>query len=30
MFNSVNFASLGFATVEGAVVRGHAVAFATP
>ena len=30
MFNSVNFASLSFGTLEGTVVRGHAVAFATP
>jgi hypothetical protein len=30
MFNSVNFAGLSFGTVEGAVVRGHAVAFAAP
>jgi hypothetical protein len=30
MFNSVNFAGLSFSTLEGSVVRGHAVAFAAP
>jgi hypothetical protein len=30
MFNSVNFAGLSFGTLEGSVVRGHAVAFAAP
>ena len=30
MFNSVNNASLSFSSVEGAVVRGHAVNYAAP
>jgi hypothetical protein len=30
MFNSVNYASLSFGTLEGAVVRGHAVSYAAP
>jgi hypothetical protein len=30
MFNAVNFSSLSFGTLEGAVVRGHAVSFAAP
>ena len=30
MFNAVNFASLNFSTLEGAVVRGHAVNHAAP
>ena len=30
MFNSVNYAGLSFGAVEGSVVRGHAVAFASP
>jgi hypothetical protein len=30
MFNSVNYAGLAFSTLEGGVVRGHAVAFAAP
>jgi hypothetical protein len=30
MFNSVNFAGLSFGTLEGAVVRGHAVSYAAP
>ena len=30
MFNAVNFASLNFETLSGAVVRGHAVEYAAP
>lgn len=30
MFNAVNFASLNFSSVDGPVVRGHAVEFAAP
>lgn len=30
MFNSVYFAGLNFGTLDGSVVRGHAVAFAAP
>jgi hypothetical protein len=30
MFNAVNFASLNFSSVDGPVVRGHAVNFAAP
>ncbi|MBI1950457.1 MAG: hypothetical protein HYS34_03740 [Acidobacteria bacterium] len=30
MFNAVNFASLNFSTLSGAVVRGHSVEFAAP
>jgi len=30
MFNAVNFASLNFSSVDGPVVRGHAVKFAAP
>jgi hypothetical protein len=30
MFNSVNYASLSFGSVEGAVMRGHAVSYAAP